>query len=64
MHLGTIKFFLDNKGFGFIVEDGTGNEIFFHSSGLIDKVRKGDLITYEIGEGNKGPTAINIKLRS
>ena len=64
MHLGTIKFYLDNKGFGFITEDGTGNEIFFHSSGLIDKVRKGDEITYEIGEGNKGPTAINIKLRA
>lgn len=62
MHTGNIKFFLDNKGFGFIVEEGTGNEIFFHSSGLIDKVRKGDKVTYEIGNGNKGPTAIDIKI--
>ena len=61
MKKGTVKFFNDAKGFGFIKEDGTGEEIFVHSSGLIDNVRENDVVTYEVQQGKKGLNAINVK---
>lgn len=61
MEKGTVKFFNDAKGFGFIKTD-SGKEVFVHSSGLIDKVRENDNVTFEITEGKKGPNAVNVKL--
>jgi cold shock protein len=61
MKTGKVKFFNESKGFGFIVEDETGQEIFVHHSGLIDKIRENDLVTYEVSEGRKGPNAVNVK---
>jgi CspA family cold shock protein len=61
METGTVKFFNESKGFGFIVTDA-GQDIFVHVSGLIDKVNQGDKVTYEITEGRKGQNAINVKL--
>ena len=43
MSTGTVKFFNDSKGFGFITEEGSGKEHFVHISGLIDEVREGGL---------------------
>lgn len=61
MKTGKVKFFNETKGFGFILEDDTNQEIFVHHSGLIDKIRENDLVTYEISEGRKGPNAVNVK---
>ena len=61
MEKGTVKFFNDAKGFGFIKTDA-GKEVFVHSSGLIDKIRENDNVTFEITEGKKGPNAVNVKL--
>lgn len=61
MNKGTVKFFNEVKGFGFIIKDSDNTEIFFHISGLADAVQKDDKVTFEIGEGRKGPLAENIK---
>jgi cold shock protein len=61
MQTGTVKFFNDEKGFGFIKEDGTDNEVFVHASGLIDKITRDDKVEYELKEGKKGQNAVNVK---
>ena len=59
---GTVKFFNDTKGFGFIKEDGTGKEYFVHASGLIDEIRENDEVTFDLQDGKKGLNAVNVKL--
>jgi len=61
MKTGKVKFFNEAKGFGFILDDESNKEIFVHHSGLIDKVRENDLVTYELIEGRKGENAVNVK---
>jgi len=61
MFTGTVKFYNEAKGFGFIVDDETQNDVFLHATGLVDKVAQNDKVTYEIKEGKKGPNAINVK---
>jgi CspA family cold shock protein len=61
MATGTVKFFNESKGFGFIKTE-SGEEIFVHVSGLIDKVRENDEVTYEAQQGRKGLNAVNVKL--
>ncbi|MBL7798383.1 MAG: cold shock domain-containing protein [Saprospiraceae bacterium] len=62
MHSGTVKFFNNTKGFGFIVDSGTGEEIFVHVSGLVDDIREGDTVTFDTQRGKKGMNAVNVKL--
>ena len=59
---GTVKFFNETKGFGFIKVDGSGQEVFVHVSGLKDKIRDNDNVTFEVQDGKKGPNAVNVKL--
>jgi len=59
---GTVKFFNDSKGFGFVVEDGSNKEHFMHVSGLIDDVREGDNIEFDLKEGKKGMNAVNVRV--
>jgi len=59
---GTVKFFNAQKGFGFISQNDNRNEIFVHTTGLIDEIRDNDLVAYDVEEGRKGPNAINVKL--
>jgi cold shock protein len=59
---GTVKFFNESKGFGFITPSSGGKEVFVHSSGLIDQIREGDTVTYEVEEGRKGPSAVKVKI--
>jgi CspA family cold shock protein len=62
MKEGTVKFFNDTKGFGFIKDNESDNEYFVHVSGLIDEVREDDKVTFELKEGRKGLNAVNVKL--
>lgn len=62
MSTGTVKFFNETKGFGFIKEDETGKEYFVHVTGLSDKIRENDNVTFDIQEGKKGLNAVNVKL--
>ena len=62
MSKGTVKFFNDSKGFGFITEEGSNNEHFVHISGLIDEIREGDLVEFDLQEGRKGLNAVNVKV--
>ena len=62
MKNGTVKFFNDSKGFGFITEEGSKTDHFVHISGLVDEVREGDAVTFELKEGRKGLNAINVTL--
>jgi len=59
---GTVKFFNESKGFGFIVPSDGGSEVFVHVSGLIDQIRENDTVTFEIQDGRKGPNAVNVKV--
>lgn len=59
---GTVKFFNENKGFGFIKPDDSGEDIFVHSSGLIDKIRENDHVEYDMERGQKGMNAVNVKI--
>ena len=62
MAKGTVKFFNDSKGFGFITEDGSDKDHFVHISGLIDEVREGDVVEFDLQEGRKGMNAVNVKV--
>jgi CspA family cold shock protein len=62
MNQGTVKFFNDEKGFGFIKDANTNQEYFVHVSGLVDEIRENDEVVYELQEGRKGLNAVNVKL--
>jgi len=62
MEEGTVKFFNETKGFGFITPEGGGKDVFVHVSGLIDEVREGDRVEFETEQGKKGLNAVNVKV--
>ena len=62
MNKGTVKFFVEDKGYGFITEEETGKDYFVHVSGLIDKVEQGNNVEFELTEGKKGLNATNVKV--
>ncbi len=62
MHKGTVKFFNETKGFGFIVEAGSNQEHFVHVSGLIDEIRENDEVEFDLEDGKKGLNAVNVKV--
>jgi len=62
MNKGTVKFFNQSKGFGFITEEGVEKDHFVHISGLVDEVREGDTVEFDLQEGNKGLNAVNVKV--
>lgn len=61
MNTGTVKFFNEAKGFGFIVSDSDSKEYFVHISGLVDEINEGDAVTFELKEGKKGLNAVDVK---
>lgn len=61
MNEGTIKFFNEPKGYGFVKETDSQKEYFVHATGLIDKVKQNDKVSFELKEGKKGITAVNVK---
>ena len=62
MQEGVVKFFNETKGFGFITPSNRGSEVFVHSSGLIDRIRENDDVSFEVAQGKKGLNAVNVKL--
>lgn len=62
MKKGTVKFFNDSKGFGFIIDEETKTEYFVHVSGLIDEIREDDNVEFELKEGRKGLNAVDVKV--
>lgn len=62
MKEGTVKFFNDSKGYGFVKDNDDNKEYFVHVSGLIDEVRENDDVTFDLEEGRKGLNAVNVRL--
>ncbi len=62
MNNGTVKFFNDSKGYGFIKDSNSTKEYFVHSNGLKDSIRENDEVTFDLEEGKKGLNAVNVKL--
>lgn len=62
MSNGTVKFFNETKGFGFITPDQGGKDVFVHSTGLKDEVRDGDKVTYDVEQTPKGLSASNVRV--
>ena len=62
MSNGTVKFFNNSKGFGFITPDDGSKDVFVHQNGLTDEITEGDKVSYDIEETPKGLSAINVKV--
>lgn len=60
MKTGVVKFFNDEKGFGFIKDDETNQDVFVHKTGLIDNITQDDQVTFEVEQGKKGLNAVNV----
>jgi cold shock protein len=64
METGTVKFFNEQKGFGFIAPDDGGKDLFVHSTGIENgPINEGDKVEFEVGEGKKGPCAEKVSLK-
>ena len=64
MPTGTVKFFNETKGFGFITPEGGGDDVFIHISNVNPSegtLSEGQMVSYEIGQGRKGPEATNVQ---
>ena len=62
MSNGTVKFFNDSKGFGFIAPDDGTKDVFVHKNGLTDNITEGDKVSYDVEESPKGLNATNVKV--
>ena len=61
MYEGTVKFFNETKGFGFITQTNGNEDVFVHNTGLIDNIRENDEVVFDIEKGQKGLMAVNVK---
>jgi len=61
MGTGTVKFFNNNKGFGFITPDEGEKDIFVHKNDITEEITEGDKVSYEVAESEKGLNAIEVK---
>ena len=62
MKTGTVKFFNNAKGFGFITPDDAGKDVFVHKNDLVDQISEGDKVSYDVEEGPKGLNAVDVKV--
>jgi len=61
MNKGTVKFFNESKGFGFIKDEASDKEYFVHVSGLNDQIDENDTVSFDLQEGKKGLNAVNVR---
>ncbi len=59
---GKVKFYIDEKLYGFLEDDENGKEVFVPVAGLIDEIRKNDKVSYRVQNGKKGPEAIDVRV--
>lgn len=62
MKTGKVKFYNEAKGFGFIIDDESSEEIFVHATGLQEEIRENDKVSFDTVTGKKGLNAVNVKL--
>ena len=63
MKKGKVKFFNAIKGYGFIIDNENGNEVFVHATGLVDKdIQQGDEVSFELTDGKKGKNATHVQI--
>lgn len=62
MSTGKVKFYDNEKGFGFIIDDKTGKDLFVHNSGLIDKIKTDDMVSFDTVEGKKGLNCVDVRI--
>ena len=62
MKQGTVKFFNNTKGFGFIKPEDSSEDIFVHESGLISEIRENDRVQFDVEAGKKGMNAVRVEL--
>lgn len=62
MQQGTVKFFNESKGFGFIIPDSGEKDIFVHISGVVGQIRENDKVSYEVKSGQRGLSAVNVSI--
>lgn len=62
MSNGTVKFFNNSKGFGFITPEDSDKDVFVHVNGLVDDINEGDKVSYDVEEGRKGLNAVNVRV--
>ena len=58
---GKVKFFVDSKGWGYITDDASNTDVFFHRTNTLDKVVTDDLVSYEVEKGERGMKAVQVK---
>ena len=62
MSLGTVKFFNQSKGFGFITPESGEKGVFVHANNIIDNITDGDKVSFDLESTEKGPSAINVRV--
>jgi len=62
MNKGTVKFFNDEKGYGFITPEDGSKDVFVHKTGTTTRINEGDQVSFEVEDGQKGPSAVNVTL--
>lgn len=62
MQEGTVKFFNETKGFGFITPASGGADVFVHVSALTSEIRENDRVTFDVQDGKRGLNAVNVKV--
>ncbi|MBT5437894.1 cold shock domain-containing protein [Crocinitomicaceae bacterium] len=60
MKKGVVKFFNNEKGFGFIKDDESSEDVFVHKTGLVDNIREDDQVEYDVEQGQRGLNAVNV----
>ena len=60
MKKGVVKIFNNEKGFGFIVDEESKEDVFVHKTGLVDNIQEDDTVEFEVEQGNRGLNAVNV----